>query len=280
VPGFGFERTTFTSGWEPHPGEPGRQRWLDHEANKTVQAWVAREPGRDHRTWMVCIHGFGMGQNPAMDFRGFRCGHLHQRGVNVAELVLPLHGSRASGHVRGEDLMTIDMVDSLHGMAQATWDARRLIAWLREHEGAERIGVMGQSLGGLVASLVASLEPDLRCVVAGIPVVDLPDLFRRHSPPAIAARARETGVLGEAADQVHRVVSPLAMECLVPRSGRYIYAGLGDRMSTFNQARRLWLHWDRPTLAAYGGGHVGFFFSKSVRGLVDAAVTDSLTAPD
>lgn len=135
---------------------------------------------------------------------------------------------------------------------------------------------MGQSLGGLVASLVASLEPDLRCVVAGVPVVDLPDLFRRHSPPAIAERARSFGVLGEAADQVHRVVSPLAMACAVPHRGRYVYAGLGDRMSTFNQARRLWLHWDRPTLAAYHGGHVGFFFSKSVRTLIDAAVTDSL----
>jgi dienelactone hydrolase len=280
APGFGYERTSFTSGWEPHKGEPGRDRWLEHQANKTVRAWVAREPGRDHRKWMVCVHGFGMGQNPMVDLRGFRAGHLHRLGVNVAVLVLPLHGERASGRVRGEDLMTIDMVDSLHGMAQAAWDARRLIRWLREAEGAERIGIMGQSLGGLVASLVASLEPDLRCVVAGIPVVDLPDLFRRHSPPAIAEQAQRFGVLGEDADQVHRVVSPLAMECLVPHAGRYIYAGLGDRMSTFNQARRLWLHWDRPTLAAYGGGHVGFFFSKSVRTLVDAAVNDSLAAPD
>ncbi len=276
VPGFGYEHTSFTSGWEPHPGEPGRDRWLEHQANKTAHAWVAREPGRDHRTWMVCLHGFGMGQNATMDLRGFRAGHLHHLGVNVAVLILPLHGARASGRVRGEDLMTIDMVDSMHGMAQATWDARRLIRWLRESEGAERIGVMGQSLGGLVASLVASLEPDLRCVVAGVPVVDLPDLFRRHSPPAIAERARSFGVLGEAADQVHRVVSPLAMACAVPHRGRYVYAGLGDRMSTFNQARRLWLHWDRPTLAAYHGGHVGFFFSKSVRTLIDAAVTDSL----
>jgi pimeloyl-ACP methyl ester carboxylesterase len=274
--GLGYEHITFTSGWEPHPGEPGRDRWLEHEANRTAHAWVAREPGRDHRTWMVCLHGFGMGQSATMDLRGFRVGHLHQLGVNVAVLVLPLHGARASGRVRGEDLMTIDMVDSLHGMAQATWDARRLIRWLRESQGAERIGVMGQSLGGLVASLVASLEPDLRCVVAGVPVVDLPDVFRRHSPPAIAERARSYGVLGEAADEVHRMVSPLALECLVPREGRYIYAGLGDRMSTFNHARRLWLHWDRPTLAAYHGGHVGFILSRSVRTLVDAAVTDSL----
>ncbi|MGA2933203.1 MAG: alpha/beta hydrolase family protein [Acidimicrobiales bacterium] len=271
--GLGYEHTTFESGWEPYSEEPGRARWLEHQANRTSHAWVSRAPGRDHGSWMVCLHGFGMGQHASIDLRSFRTTQLHRMGIHVAVVVLPLHGPRASGRVRGEDLMTIDMVDSMHGMAQATWDARRLIAWLRVAEGAERVGVMGQSLGGLVASLAASLEPELRCVIAGVPVVDLPDLFRRHSPPAIAERARHFGVLGDQADDVHRVVSPLAMACAVPKDGRYIYAGLGDRMSTFGQARRLWLHWDRPTLAAYPGGHLGFFWSKAVKELVVEAMT-------
>ncbi|MGD0380635.1 MAG: hypothetical protein ABSC30_11695 [Acidimicrobiales bacterium] len=49
------------------------------------------------------------------------------------------------------------------------------------------------------------------------------------------------------------------MDCRVPFDRRYIFAGLADRMSTFGQVRRLWLPWDRPTLAAYPGGHVGIF---------------------
>src|SRR5438270_2237663 len=36
----GYEHLTFPSGYEPHPGEPGRDRWLGHEANRTVHAWV------------------------------------------------------------------------------------------------------------------------------------------------------------------------------------------------------------------------------------------------
>ena len=276
--GLAYEHTSFTSGWEPYPEEPGRDRWLEHLANRTAHVWVSRAPGRDRGSWMVCLHGFGMGQHASIDLRSFRATQLHRMGINVAVVVLPLHGPRASGRVRGEDLMTIDMVDSMHGMAQATWDARRLIAWLRASEGAERVGVMGQSLGGLVAALTASLEPGLRCVVAGVPVVDLPDLFRRHSPPAITERARAFGVLGEQADDVHRVVSPLAMACAVPKDGRYIFAGLGDRMSTFGQAHRLWLHWDRPSLAAYPGGHVGFFLARSVRELVDGAMSTAFPA--
>lgn len=276
APLLGYEHTTFTSGFEPYPEEPGRERWLSHEANRMVHAWVSRAPGREHRSWLVCVHGFGMGTNSFMDLQAFRAPRHHRDGINVALPVLPLHGPRASGRVRGEDLMTIDMVDSMHGIAQATWDVRRLISWLRETQGADRVGVIGYSLGALVASLVASLEEGLECVIAGIPVVDLPALFRRHSRARIAGLAEEYGVLGPPADDIHRVVSPLRMSCKVPLERRYIFAGLADRMSTFGQARDLWLHWERPTLAAYRGGHVGFFWSRAARKLVDEAVTASL----
>ena len=210
-----------------------------------------------------------------MDLRAFRSRQLNGRGINIAVPVLPLHGPRASGRVRGEDLMTIDLVDSMHGMAQAAWDLRRVIRWLRESQGATNIGLIGYSLGGLVAALVAALEDDLACVIAGIPVVSLPELFRRHSPPHITRLADAHEVLGRAADDAHRVVSPLAMDCRVPFERRYIFAGLADRMSTFGQARHLWLHWGQPTLAAYAGGHVGFFWSSAVRKLVDDALTES-----
>jgi pimeloyl-ACP methyl ester carboxylesterase len=273
--GLGYEHVTFTSGWEPYPEEPGRSRWLSHEANRTVHAWVSRAPGREHQSWLICAHGFGMGTSASMDLRAFRAKELHRRGINVVVPVLPLHGPRASGRVRGEDLMTIDLVDSMHGMAQATWDIRRVIHWLRESQGATSVGLIGYSLGALVAALVASLEDDLACVIAGIPVVSLPELFRRHSPPHISRLADAHGVLGQAADDAHRVVSPLTMDCKVPFDRRFIFAGLADRMSTFGQARRLWLHWGRPTLVAYAGGHVGFFWSSAVRKLVDDALTDS-----
>jgi dienelactone hydrolase len=275
--GLGFEHIAFSSGWEPSPLEPGWARWMGHEANQTVHASVSRVPGRHHRSWLVCAHGLGMGNNPAMDLRAFRASQLARRGINVVVPVLPLHGPRASGRSRGEDLMTIDMVDSMHGVAQAAWDLRRIIRWLREEQGAEQVGVIGYSLGGLVASIVASLEDDLACVIAGIPVVDLPHLVRRHSPPGIARLADTSGVLGPSADEVHRVVSPLAMDCKVPFERRFIFAGLADRMSTFGHARRLWLHWDRPAFETYAGGHVGFFWSPAVKRFVDDALRRSYT---
>jgi pimeloyl-ACP methyl ester carboxylesterase len=274
VPGLRVEQVTFPSGWAPKPEEPGGPRWLAHVANRSAHAWIARSRPPS-TTWLVCVHGFGMGANPLLDLHAFRAPQVLRQGVNVAVSVLPLHGRRAGGQAPGEGFMSIDLVDSMHGLAQAAWDVRRLVAWLRREQGATKVGVFGHSLGGQVASLVAGLEPDLACVIAGIPVVDLPDLFRRHSPPPIARRAERSGVLGATADEVHTVVSPLAFECRVPPEHRYVFGGLGDRMATFGHAQRLWLHWGRPRLATYEGGHVGFYWSGAVRQLVADALSAS-----
>ncbi len=274
VPGMRYEHLAFPSGWEPGPDEPGRDRWLSFTANRTAHAWIARARA-DTQCWLVCVHGFGMGSNPLLDLNAFRAAQLVHQGLNVAVVVLPMHGRRAGGRAPGEGFMSINLVDSMHGLAQAVWDVRRVVALLRRDEGAATVGLFGHSLGGHVVSLAAALEDDLACVIAGIPVVDLPDLFRRHSLPSIARRAEAHGVLGSLADDVHRVVSPLSLRCRVPLEGRFVFGGLGDRMATFGQARRLWLHWGRPRLATYEGGHVGFYWSGSVRRFVAEALADT-----
>ncbi|MFL6241861.1 MAG: alpha/beta hydrolase family protein, partial [Acidimicrobiia bacterium] len=272
-----FEHVQFRTGFEPRPTEPGHDRWMAHQANATMHAWVLRHRS-EPRPWIVCIHGFGMGA-PFLDLRAFRAVQLYRQGLNVIAPVLPLHGPRADSGVRGEGFMTINLVDSVHGLTQSAWDLRRVIRWLRIDHGAERIGLFGISLGGYVAALVASLEPDLQCAIAGIPFVDLPSLYRRHSPARVGRHARQCGALGETADAVHRVVSPLAMDPLVPSDRRFIFAGLGDRMSTYGQARRLWVHWGQPAFACYGGGHVGFYWSGEVNRFVADAVRASGLLP-
>ena len=45
---------------------------------------------------------------------------------------------------------------------------------------------------------------------------------------------------------ITHVVSPLAFTPKIPRDGRFIYAGVADRVARPDQARALWRHWDRP----------------------------------
>ncbi|MGI8491418.1 MAG: hypothetical protein ACR2NJ_01490, partial [Acidimicrobiales bacterium] len=65
-----YEHLSFESGYLPHEREPGYDRWLSHDANRTAHAYVVRHREQG-RPWLVCLHGFGMGA-PAMDLRAFR----------------------------------------------------------------------------------------------------------------------------------------------------------------------------------------------------------------
>jgi hypothetical protein len=40
------------SGYQPHAGEPGRQRWLGHAPMRTLHAWMLRHAGRP-RPWLA-----------------------------------------------------------------------------------------------------------------------------------------------------------------------------------------------------------------------------------
>ena len=86
---------------------------------------------------------------------------------------------------------------------------------------------------------------------------DFIDLFRHHSPRHVNVRAIEHHILDGTAQDVHRVVSPLAMDVAVPHDARAVFAGLGDRLAPPEQAHRLWTHWEEPETCWFPGNHVG-----------------------
>jgi hypothetical protein len=269
-----YQRLAFESRFEPWPDEPGRDRWQSFEANQTAYAWVVRHPDDRPRPWLICVHGFGTG-HPLADFAGFRARKLHHElGLNLIFPVLPLHGPRKPGRFSGTEFMSFDMMNPVFGMAQATWEIRRLASWARD-EGASAVGVYGLSLGGYATALLASIDPTVDMAIAGIPAVDLPGLFAHHCPSRLRRRAIRYNLLGEQTHLLHRVISPLAVPPLVAKQRRFIFAGLGDRMSTPKQAYRLWLHWDQPGLAWYGGNHVGFMWSRHVDRFVRSSLADA-----
>jgi hypothetical protein len=261
------------SDYEPHPGEPGRQRWLGYAPTRTVHAWLLRHDGRP-RPWLVCIPGYRMG-HPLVDFTGFRARWLHQAlGVNVAVPVLPLHGPRRVGRRGGDGFFSGDFVDTVHAQAQAVWDVRRLIGWLREQE-APAVGVYGVSLGGYTAALVASIEERLDCVIAGIPATDFVRLARAHAPALIVRAAERAGFSFDRIERLLRVVSPLALAPKVAHERRFLYAGLADRLAAPEQARELWRHWGEPHTLWYHGSHVSFIWEPEIQTLLSEALTRS-----
>jgi hypothetical protein len=274
--GLRYAHLTFPSEYEPHDGEPGRERWLGYARNRTAHAWLLRHPGKP-RPWLVCIHGYRMGF-PLADFTGFPAAWFHHElGLNVAFPVLPLHGPRKIGIRTGDGFLSGDYLDTIHLQAQALWDIRRLVRWLRAEDG-QPIGVYGLSLGGYTTTLLASLEGGLACAIAGVPATDYVGLTRHVLPAWLLQLAEYAGVTLDRVERIVRVISPLAFKPRVPWDRRFLYAATADRLVPPAAVRTLWEHWDRPRLDWYEGSHTSFGWEATVRGLLGDAIARALTA--
>jgi len=265
-----FEHLSFDSDYEPHPDEPGRDRWLGYGANRRAHAWVKRHSGGP-RPWLVAIHGYQMGR-PLIDLLAFAPEYFHDRlGLNLLLPVLPLHGPRRVRRRSGDGFIGAEVLDTVHAEAQAMWDIRRLLSWVRA-QGEPGVGVLGLSLGGYNAALLASLDDALRCAILGVPLADFARAMFRHGPALYLQDAAGEGIDQDRTHEVLRVVSPLALDPLVPKEGRFLFAAVGDRLVPADQPRDLWRHWSEPRIEWYQGGHLTFRAHAPVRRLVVEAL--------
>jgi len=273
-----YGHLTFASEFEVRAGEPGAERWHAHVANRTAHAWLLEHPGTP-RPWLVCLHGYRTG-SPLTGFFQFSPRWLHETlGVNLVLPVLPLHGPRASGWRSGEGMFSGEILDMVHLQAQAAWDLRRLLAWLRRRDGMP-IGLYGLSLGGGIAALTAALEPELACVIAGMPMVDVMGLVHCHVPAFVRGIAERFGISFADIARLVRVVSPLAMTPRVPAERLFIFGGTADRLVPSGQVSALWRHWGKPRIEWHGGSHTSFGIESAVNLLVSEALTSTRLAGD
>lgn len=266
--GLDLEVMRYDSEFEPRQGAPGRARWLRYDANQTSETRLVR--ARDSSDWLVCIHGLGMGYAPA-DLRFLRAGWLHERGLNLALPVLPLHGRRRRAFWSGAGFVTGDAADTLHALTQAVWDLRRLIGWLRE-QGAGRIGLYGLSLGGYITALLASLDEGIDCAIAGVPATELGELTCYHASSRALSLAKRHGITPDRLTAALHPVSPLALAPRLARERRYLFGAMADRFVPPRQVEALWRHWDEPEIAWYPGAHLTFWWHPRVSQFVTRAL--------
>lgn len=268
--GFEFDRLSFDSGFRPDAGLPGAERWMQHHANHRAVAWMLRHPGPT-RPWMLCIHGYRMGET-WMDFGLFKPGLLHKKfGFNVLMPVLPLHGPRRVGRKSGDLYLDGDLLDLLFAQSQALWDLRRWIAWLRSNEDRPQIGVYGVSLGGYNTGLLTGYESGLDFAVAGIPVIDFAETLWRVIPPPHRAYFEARGLNQARYRELLRPVSPLTLPCRVPRDRRFVFAANADRIVPVAQPAVLAQHWDVQT-RWYPGSHMSIGHEAEPRATLEAAL--------
>ncbi len=208
------------SAYAPRPELPGTQRYNSYAALKDVEAHVLRYTDTK-RPWVIYLHGFAMGRDQDLSMTGLS--KLHQTlGVNVATVPFPFHGRRS---VEGKSIYGVDTMDTLNGLSQGVSDVRQLIAWIRKTQPGQPIALVGMSMGGYSAGLLASLEKDLGAVIAEVPAPEITGQVIASAKPMLGdAYAKDAAVaIGP--------ISQAPLKPVVSSSKVTVFGAEGDRIA-------------------------------------------------
>jgi pimeloyl-ACP methyl ester carboxylesterase len=219
-------------------------------ARENALAVARRFQGGPGRPAVILIHGYMAGPF-AFEERIWPIARLEQAGFDVVLFTLPFHGPRArAGHGAVPEFPGEDPRLNVEGFRQATFDLQNLIGWLLA-QGHPRVGVIGMSLGGYTAALLAGVEARLDFVVPVIPLSSLGDFAREQG--SLSPVADEAAAQHALLESIYRRVNPIARPSLVPPERCLVIAAKADRVTPAAHARRLSVHLRAPLQSFYGG---------------------------
>lgn len=180
--------------------------------------------------------------------------HLYVRpflkaGFAVAFVSHPMHLERTPrGSYSGELVVSADVVLTVDAFRQGVIDLIGAADWLRSR-GHSQVGVLGYSLGGYLAGIMAAVRGDWSFVVMGgaghspvSPILDTP--LGTNVREDLAACGMDRASL----ERAWTIISPGAFTPKVPKERILLVAGLYDQIMLPRSVRRLWNTWDRPAL--------------------------------
>lgn len=228
-----------------------REKYLGSAHNMTAHArWFRHRDGA--RPVAVILHGYLAGFY-ALEERLWPLRELFDGGLDVMLTVLPFHGPRRDRR-RGFSPPSFPSSDprfTIEGMRQLVFDHRGLFDYLHSR-GAPAIGVMGASLGGYSAALLATLDP-LAFAVLLIPLASI-DRFAHEHGRMVGAK-EEKRLQAEALGRAQDVVSPLYRAPKVAADCTIVLAGKADRVTGIAHSRMLAEHFGTG-LHTFAGGHL------------------------
>jgi len=224
------------------------ERYLSAKENAVA---VARRFQRGQaRPAVILIHGYMAGPF-AFEERIWPISLLEDAGFDVVLFTLPFHGLRVrAGRGAVPECPGEDPRLNVEGFRQAVFDLQNLVGWLLA-QGHPRVGVLGMSLGGYTAALLATVEARLDFVVPVIPLSSLGDFAREQG--SLSLDPEEEEEQHTLLESIYRRVSPMARPAVVPPERCLVISAKADRVTPVAHARRLAVHLRAPLQSFYGG---------------------------
>lgn len=246
---------SFPSTYAPRDPDYAREyATYDRVGTVHLHAWQHDRPAPAS---ILLTHGWCVGNRRLHELE-FSISTLYRRlGLDVYLYVHPFHSLRkpSSARFSGELFPSTDLVRTNEAFMQTAQDARAAITAILRHSPAP-LGMMGSSLGGYTAALVASIDPRLAFVVPIMAPASFAHLLWDHGEGDPFRRQAEA--IGMTRDRFHRawaLHSPLSYAPRVPWERRLIITARGDALVTEAHADVLWNHWKRPRRFRFAGGH-------------------------
>ncbi len=235
-----------------HAGE----YWL----NQRVSARWMHPKGGHRKKALLFVHGW-LEPGPQVEEALLLPRLYDELDVDILHIQLPFHGSRnpRSALFHGEFFWSADLVRTVEAVRQSVIDVRTLMAWLRETQGYEEIGVTGISLGGGLTMALACVAPTPDYIMPiighlklGEAVEEAPILWRMKSDLerfGIDATRR--------ASLFHRLGLGTMKPKLAPERQLWIEA-TDDVYITAALVTKQWEEWGKPPIEWIPGGHMTF----------------------
>jgi pimeloyl-ACP methyl ester carboxylesterase len=225
-----------------------RHEYRSHRDNQTARLRTLnlRIKGRP---MAILVNGFSSGHH-LMERVAWPMREFQRLGIGVSLFALPFHGPR--GHAFPPEWPQQDTAFTIEGFRQAIWDLQTAIRAMRE-AGASHVGVVGMSLGGYTASLLATVTSDVDFVLSYIPICSVPDVMNDNDLVPGTGEIQRRLYEGYR-DQLVPITPVCRTPTVEPRRVSII-SGEFDQLATMEHGRRLAGHFDSQ-LVTFPGGHI------------------------
>lgn len=187
-----------------------------------------------------------------------------ERKYNIYNYMLPFHMDRCPKEslYSGEYFLSANVSRTLKSVQQSVSDIRALVSYIKENSEG-RVLLIGLSLGGQVANLVAESEKDLDLLISLFYANDLSYTVYNSVPGKyIKKDFNENDFNEDMLNNSWSIINPTLRKPLINKEKILLISGKYDKYVLGYDTNKLWEGWNRPKRHSYDCGHSGIVLCR------------------